>query len=183
MTKVFLNPGHDQLELKGTPGYDPGAVNESMGLYENEIALAVGKLVKGYLIAAGCEVKLLQHESLQKIYNTANDWNADLFVSIHCNAFINPAANGTETLAYPDDDEGIHLAECINNQIVDTFGTTDRGVKTTTSLAVLNGTYMPAVLVEMAFISNTEDAILLRDDQDDFARAIARGVTDYLSGV
>ncbi len=41
---------------------------------------------------------------------------------------------------------------------------------------------MPAVLVEMAFIDNTSDAILLRDQQDEFARAIARGVTDYLSG-
>ena len=38
---------------------------------------------------------------------------------------------------------------------------------------------MPAVLVELAFIDNVGDAALLRDRQDAFARAIARGVTDY----
>lgn len=183
MTKVFINPGHDQLELKGTSDYDPGAVNEEMGLYENEIAAEVGRLVVGYLRGAGCDVKLLQHESLRKIYETANDWGADLFVSIHCNAFVDEGANGTEVLTYPDDEEGKKLAACIQKQIIGTFGTVDRGVKLTSRLAVLNGTDMPAVLVEMAFISNESDAVLLRDRQDDFARAIARGVTDYLSGV
>ncbi len=181
MTKVFVNPGHDQLELKGTSDYDPGAVNEEMGLYENEIAAAVGRLVEKYLTEAGCEVKSLQHESLRKIYETANEWGADLFISIHCNAF-NGVANGTETLTYPSDMEGHKLAGCIQNQIVDSLGTYDRGLKARTDLAVLNGTDMPAVLVEMAFIDHPDDAVLLRDEQDEFARAIARGVTDYLSG-
>ena len=182
MAKIFINPGHDELDLQGTSDYDCGACNEEMGLYENEVAWNVGNLVAQYLEAAGCEVKLLQSESLSNIYDTANDWNADYFVSIHCNAF-NESANGVETLSYPSDIEGYHLAECIQNQILDTFEElTDRGLKARTDLAVLNGTDMPAVLVEMAFIDNPDDAILLRDRQDDFARAIARGVTDYLSG-
>ena len=182
MAKVFLNPGHDQLELKGTYDYDPGAVNEYLELYENEIALAVGELVQKYLTDAGCEVKLLQHEYLSFICADANSWGADLFVSIHCNAF-NEVAHGVETLTHPEDEEGHKLAECIQNQILDTFEElTDRGVKERSDLAVLNGTEMTAVLVEMAFIDNTSDAILLRDQQDEFARAIARGVTDYLSG-
>ena len=45
---------------------------------------------------------------------------------------------------------------------------------------VLKNTNMPAVLVELAFISNEDDEKILRNNQDDFARAIARGVTDYL---
>ena len=65
---------------------------------------------------------------------------------------------------------------------MDSLDTLDRGLKARTDLAVLNGTDMPAVLVEMAFIDEENDAILLRDRQDDFARAIARGVTDFLSG-
>lgn len=182
MTKVFVNSGHDELELKGTPDYDPGAVNEYLELYENEIAFSVGKLVEKYLVAAGCEVEFLQSESLSGICRAANSWGADLFVSIHCNAF-NEVAHGVETLVYPDDEEGHDLAECIQNQILDTFDLTDRGVKDRDNLAVLNGTDMPAVLVEMAFIDNTSDALLLRDRQDDFARAIARGVTDYLCGM
>ena len=182
MAKVFINPGHDELSLQGTYDYDCGACNEEMGLYENEICAAVGALVVDYLTAAGCECNLLQSESLSGICAAANEWGADYFVSIHCNAY-NGIANGTETLTYPSDIEGYNLAECIQNQIVDTFDTTDRGLKARTDLAVLNGTDMPAVLVEMAFIDNPDDAVLLRDRQDDFARAIARGVTDYLSGV
>jgi N-acetylmuramoyl-L-alanine amidase len=182
MAKVFINPGHDELSLKGTQDYDCGAVNYDLPLYENEVALAVGELVQKYLIEAGCDVELLQSESLSGICAAANEWGADLFVSIHCNAF-NTIANGVETLSYPSDIDGYKLAECIQNQILDTFEElTDRGLKARTDLAVLNGTDMPAVLVEMAFIDNPDDAILLRDRQDDFARAIARGVTDYLSG-
>ena len=183
MAKVFINPGHDQLDLKGTPDYDPGACNEYLDMKENEIALAVGQLVKKYLTDAGCEVELLQNESLSYICARANRSGADIFVSIHCNAF-NETAHGVETLTYPDDEEGHKLADCIQSQILSTFeDLTDRGVKDRDNLAVLNGTDMPAVLVELAFIDNTSDALLLRDRQDDFARAVARGVTDYLSGV
>lgn len=181
MAKIFLNPGHDELSLKETPDYDCGACNEEMGLYENEVALAVGELVQKYLIAAGCDVGFLQSESLSGICDAANALFADLFVSIHCNAF-DGVANGAEVLTYPDDTEGHKLAACIQEQLVKTFDLIDRGVKDRDNLAVLNGTNMPAVLVEMAFIDNENDAILLRDRQDDFARAIARGVTDYLQG-
>lgn len=183
MAKVFINPGHDQLDLKGTDDYDPGAVNLDMELYENEIAAAVGELVSNYLVAAGCEVELLQSESLSGICDAANACGADIFVSIHCNASINETAQGTETFTYSDDRKGERLANCINDQIVKSLNMTDRGVKYGDRLFVLRHTDMPAVLVEMAFISNASDAVLLRDNQDDFARAIARGVTDYLSGV
>ena len=71
------------------------------------------------------------------------------------------------------------LAECIQRQIVDSLDTTDRGLKERPELIVLRATDMPAVLVELAFIDNDEDAELLMTRQDDFARAIARGVTDY----
>ena len=181
MTKVFINPGHDP-EIGWHDYYDQGAVNESLGLYENLIAADVGKLVEKYLMDAGCETYYLQDESLKRIYCRANEWGADLFLSIHCNAF-NTLAKGTEVLTYPTDDEGAELGECILKQIVDSLGTFDRGIKYRTDVAVLNGTDMPAVLVEMAFIDNAEDAPLLRDKKDDFARAIARGVTDYLTGV
>ena len=181
MAKIFINPGHDQLDLKGTPDYDPGAVNYDIPLYENEVAWNVGNLVAQYLEAAGCVCKVFQNESLRRIYETANDWGADYFVSIHCNAF-NGIACGTETLTYPTDVKGYTLAGCIQNQIVDSLSTIDRGLKARTDLAVLNGTDMPAVLVEMAFIDEENDAELLENNQDDFARAIARGVTDCLSG-
>ena len=183
MAKVFINPGHDELELKGTDGYDPGAVNQYLDLCENEIAAAVGELVENYLVAAGCEVELLQSESLSGICAAANASGADLFVSIHCNSSVNETAHGTETFTYSDDTKGERLANCINDQLVESMDLTDRGVKYGDRLAVLRGTNMPAVLVELAFISNTSDALILRDKQDELAAAVARGVTDYLSGV
>ena len=79
--------------------------------------------------------------------------------------------------------EGEKLSSCIQNQIVDALGTVDRGVKGAkpgvNGLYVLSNTNAVAVLVELAFIDHAGDAELLRSQQDEFARAIARGVTDY----
>ena len=88
-------------------------------------------------------------------------------------------AHGTETLIHSEGGRAEQLAECIQRQIVDSLDTTDRGLKERPELIVLRATDMPAVLVELAFIDNEDDAELLMTRQDDFARAIARGVTDY----
>ena len=170
--KAFLNPGH-------CVGADPGACG--CGLEEASVALAVGKLVDKYLQAAGVETYLFQADSLGEISATSNAWGADIFVSIHCNSAGTEAANGTETFRYPGSTKGAKLAGAIQAQIVDAMGTTDRGVKEA-NFSVLRNTDCTAVLVEMAFIQNPSDAELLRNRQDDFARAIARGVTDYISG-
>lgn len=186
--KVFINPGHDI-------DYDSGAVSPRSGLRECDVAAHVGALVKHYLEAAGCTCKLMQSDNLAPtsigrsryadrqgptVTETANDWDADIFVSIHCNSAEAEEACGTETFAYDlDGGEGEKLATCIQDQIVDALNTVDRGVKANPELYVLRYTAMPAVLVELGFISNAGDEELLTTHQDDFARAIARGVTDY----
>ena len=180
--KVYINPGHDR-------DYDSGACG--FGMRECDVAYDVGVLVQKYLEAAGCEVKLMQSDNLfwdsnypdrqgACVVADANNWGADVFVSIHCNA-ATPSAHGTEVEVYDADSgsDGAKLGQCIQSQIVDALGTTDRGIKSRPGLIVLNATDMPACLVEMAFISNEADAELLANKQDDFARAIARGVTDY----
>ncbi|MGE1061784.1 N-acetylmuramoyl-L-alanine amidase [Megasphaera paucivorans] len=179
--KVFINPGHDQ-------NYDSGAVNPNSGLKECDVVARVGNRVKNYLEAAGCEVQLLQSDNLyfDSQYNdrpvavcvAANDWPADIFISIHCNA-ANTQARGTEVECYDSNDSGGQLAQCIQSQIINSIGTVDRGVKEMPGLIVLKHTNMPSCLVEMAFIDNKADAQLLIDSEDDFARAIARGITDY----
>lgn len=175
--KVFLNPGH-------CPNVDSGAVNQNSGLQECDVALAIGQLVQKYLTDAGCEVQLLQSDNLmwdgqgQCVCQTANNWNADIFVSIHCNA-CNGEARGTEVEVYPSSEQSNILGDCIQKQIVNALGTIDRGLKDRPNLCVLKNTDMPAVLVETAFIDNDADAELLTNNQDDFARAIARGITDY----
>ena len=174
--KVFLNPGHAP---NGNP--DPGACG--CGLRECDIAKSIADLVESYLTAAGVEiVGNLQIDGLYDIVSASNRTDADVFISIHCNA-CNGNANGTEVWHYYGSGEGEKLADCIQNQIVDALGTVDRGVKGAkpgvNGLYVLNNTDAIAVLVELAFIDNESDAALLRERQDEFARAIARGVTDY----
>ena len=185
--KVFINPGHDL-------DYDSGAVSRT-GLRECEVAAHVGALTKHYLEAAGCTCELMQSDNLAPtgegrsryadrqgltVTETANDWDADIFVSIHCNSAEATEACGTETFAYDlDGGEGEKLATCIQSQIVDALDMVDRGVKANPKLLVLRYTAMPAVLVELGFISNLDDEEMLAGCQDEFARAIARGVTDY----
>ena len=174
--KVFLNAGHAP---SGNP--DPGACG--FGLRECDVAKNVADLVVGYLTAAGVEVVgNLQSDSLEEVVDVSNESEADLFISIHCNA-CNGNARGTEVWYYHRSANGELLADCIRNQIVDALGTADRGSKGAkpgiNGLYVLSNTGATAVLVELAFIDNEEDAQLLCDRQDDFARAIARGVTDY----
>ena len=183
--KVFINPGHDTT-------YDSGAVNPNTGLRECDVAAEVGALVVDYLEVAGCECQIMQSDNLAPtragrssyddrqgptVTETANNWGADIFVSIHCNS-ANTAAQGTEVECYGGG-AGEQLAQCIQSQIVDSLGTVDRGVKYMPKLLVLKYTDMPAVLVEMAFINDDGDAELLTGKTDEFARAIARGVTDY----
>ena len=169
--KVFLNPGH---ALNGHP--DPGAVNGETGLRECDVALAVGESAESYLNAAGVETELLQSDSLYDICEAANSSDADIFVSIHCNAAEAEEANGTETWACAGSYRGSVLASCIQSQLVDALDITDPGVN---GLYVLTNTDMPAVLVELAFITNPGDEEILANAQDAMARAVARGVTDY----
>ena len=134
-------------------------------------------------------MKLLQSNNLygeaagENIIQSANDWGADVFVSIHCNAF-DTKVRGAETLVYDLIGEGYSLGRCIHAQLIEemqeidcTFP--DRGIKTRSLLAVLRSTIMPAVLVETAFIDNDIDALLLMNHQQEIAAAIARGITDY----
>lgn len=163
--KVFLNPGHAP---NGHP--DPGAVNSETGLRECDVALAVGESAASYLNAAGVETELLQSNSLEEICEAANTSDAE-------------EANGTETWACAGSYRGSMLSSCIQRQLVDALGTTDRGVKIATpgvnGLYVLTNTGMPAVLVELAFITNPGDEDILANAQDALARAVARGITDY----
>lgn len=176
--KVFINPGHAP---NGVP--DPGAVNPYNGLKEAVVAKRVGDMVARYLTAAGLDVTVCQDDSLATVVNTSNSMNIDVFVSIHCNSAANEAAEGTETFYFYSSTEGKKLAQCIQSQLIDAMDMVDRGIKPAqpgvNGLYVLTNTDAVAVLVELGFISNADDVVLLEENQDDFARAIARGVTDY----
>ena len=179
---VFINPGH---ALGGQP--DPGCVNAKENLRECDIALTVGSLTGKFLEDAGGKVILLQSHNLAgespgypNVTATANRSLADVFVSIHVNA---GGGRGAETFCYWQYGAGGRLAACIQKQLIDTLqpfdkGYADRGVKERKGLCVLHQTYMPAVLVELGFIDSA-DVWLLKEHQEDMARAVACGVTDY----
>ena len=167
--KVLINPGHD-IDL------DSGAVNPIYGTRECDVARDAGKMLAQYLETAGCEVRTVQSDDLGYVCEQSNEWGADIFVSLHCNAF-NTVARGTETLYKSFN--GQRLANCIQSQIIRSINTVDRGVKKRDDLWVLNGTDATAVLVEMAFIDNEYDHSLLINDLDTIVRAIARGITDF----
>jgi N-acetylmuramoyl-L-alanine amidase len=181
MIKIFINPGHGC----SNGGEDPGAVG--YGLHEDEVAFCIGTRVEKYLQNAGVTTKVYQYGGKQNdkdnvvlgnICDTSNYWGADIFVSIHCNAF-NGAANGTETYYYPGSTEGNKLANAIHNKIINTIpDLTNRGVKSFNHF-VTHYTDAPAALVECAFIDNKHDNDLLKYRANDFAQAIAKGILEY----
>jgi N-acetylmuramoyl-L-alanine amidase len=109
----------------------------------------------------------------------ANRWEADFFVSVHLNS-NGPDASGIETLYASA--AGRELAMPVQIALVAATGEKDRGVKERNDLYVLNGTDMPAILVEVGFISHpaTEAKVKSQSYRDTLAAAIAEGIADYL---
>lgn len=184
--KIFINAGHSpQWEIDTgltSTNPEPGACY--FGLQENIIAESVSRLLETECKNFGLDVvENFQSSSLQEIADWANYSNADIFVSIHCNA-ANQAAKGTETFYCAGSSTGKKIAEYVQKSIVANLGTADRGVKDDTQsgagrLYVLRQTAMPAILIELAFLSNEDDAKLLRDYQWRFANSIAKGLAQY----
>jgi len=180
---AIINAGHSP---NGYP--DPGAVNYSLGIRECDIALAISNKVKYYLTQAGVTAKVIQDDDLDNICNFSNDNKADIFVSIHCNSAENKSANGFEVYTSRGQTKADNLATFIYKQIENTFpdmygrsDTSDGDVDKEAGFYVLVNTNAPACLIETAFISNDAEAQLLSTSsfQDKYARAIARGITDF----
>lgn len=171
---IVLDPGHG--------GSDPGAVGIG-GLKEAEVNLLLAHMVKARLEAS---YKILmtrtgeQTVSLAARCNLANAEGADLFVSLHCNASPNVLAHGTET--YYLSQQAKSLAEAIHAGLV-SLGLRDRGIKRN-KFYVLRHTEMPAVLVEVGFVTNPDDAAKLAsvDWLNKAADAIAVGIQKYMQG-
>ena len=174
MKKICINGGH-------FTGKDPGAVGKS-GLCESDVTYRIMELVSYYLQQVDYDTLMVYENELSDIVYASNEYGADLFISIHCNAAENTSAKGTETFCISMDSPGGKLASLVQDQIVSNLGTVNRGVKNE-NFYVLRHTDCPAILIETAFISNEEDeAMLLNENKlDEFASAIARGISDYFA--
>ena len=183
-TKIYIDQGHNP------EGINAGA--EGFGYREQDITYAVGIYLRDILLEDGrFEVRNSRNTpeeslgtsnatSLAARVRCANEWGADYFISIHCNASENPAANGSEVYVYRQGSVAAALAQQVLEAIVARLGTKNNGVRVNPSLYVLRRTRMPAILVELAYITNEEDVQKLVNDQYAFAYAIYEGLCRYL---
>ena len=181
--KIYIDQGHNPQ--------NPNAGAEGNGLREQDIVYAVGIELAELLRANdNFEVRLSRPTpesqigtsntaSLRQRVSDANAWGADYFISIHTNASSIPSANGTEAFAYSEPSAAFFLGEDIVDGISRVTGLQNRGMKVRTNLYVLRKTQMPAVLVELGFITNPSDAALMNTRPDLFAQGIYEGILAY----
>jgi len=197
--KVAVDPGHG--------GIDRGKVGPS-GVMEKDVNLDVALMLAERLRKElGVEVVLTRTDDvlipLEKRAEIANSSGADLFISLHCNGWFSPEANGVETFflapARTEDEarlareldeiefilwdmvqnqyitESSELAEVVQRELYDRLKLKNRGVKQA-GLKVLKGLNMPAVLVEMGFLSNPREEQLLVSE--DFRENVVDAIVD-----
>jgi len=175
---VVLDPGHG--------GSANGA--EYGGVKEKDLNLSIALKTAELLENAGLTVLLTRTDdrdlSLYERTDLANGQEADLFVSIHCNASLDhDDALGIYTCAYSEGTEGWHLAETLYRTLQTSTGAPGFGMEPRPNLAVLRTSRMPAALVECGFMSTPEELALLvqPEYQAKLAQGIANGVLDWLA--
>lgn len=175
--RIVIDAGH-------SGDVEPGAVNANTGDRECDINLKMSKLIVDKLNNVGLNIVAwatrdsdIDNDRLFWRAEMANDLGADLFVSIHCNAHTNPNATGTEIWHYMDSVVGEHIAEHLAPNIACAMGLRNRGAKAG-QFAVLRQTVMPAILIELGFISNANDLVALMDAEKNnlVATAIVEGI-------
>ncbi|MEY9977744.1 N-acetylmuramoyl-L-alanine amidase [Lysinibacillus sp. RC79] len=178
---IIIDPGHG--------GKDPGT-HFGTTILEKNITLKVGTLVKDKLEAAGAKVLMPRTGDTFPTPQDRVDFThanyGEIFVSIHVNSAKNTDAQGTETYyaQTPGDmyQEDIDLATFVNNQIVKNVNMKNRKVQEFKYIVVAN-TNIPAILVELGFLTNSEDRAKLTDDKyiELFAESIYKGILEYYS--
>lgn len=177
---LFLDPGHGGA----WPDGDPGAVGRQ-GLREADVVLAVAYEVKR-LLERYYRVYMSRYVdedvALRRRALRANSEEADYFISIHTNG-ANAEAFGVETHHWPGSEKGRALAQAVQDAMVEHLGERDRGLHES-RFTVLQYTRMPAVLVELPFITNEDQEQRYKDNKYIIlcAEAIADGVMRHLSG-
>ena len=182
---VVIDAGHG--------GSDKGAVGPN-GVTEKSVTLAVALKAEKLLTESGAKVVMTRKTDIDVASPQASDAqelqarvnktppNADIFISIHCNAFTNPKTNGMETFYFSGSPSGKKLAELLNEELLKYGGRLNRGVKTA-NFYVLKRSRCPASLIELAFVTNPTEENLLADDdyQNKLAQAISSAVNRYFN--
>ncbi len=183
--KIFIDQGHN-----------PGLINagaQGNGLSEEAVNFTVGSMLADLLdsnpqfavrtsrMFPAQVIGTNTTSSLHERVNMANYWDADYFISIHSNTNENPRINGSEVYVFRRGSQAYYLGEEVLQGIVENAGTKDNLVRTNPSLYVLRATRMPAILVELGYLSNAQDAAKLRNDPYSFAYGIYSGLLNYFN--
>ena len=182
--KIYIDQGHNPRD------FNTGA--EGNGYFEQDITYDIGKRLYRLLNRnPAFSVRLSRPDedtvlgtgnssSLVERVNAANSWGADLFISLHTNASENSSANGAEALIYSlESAVARELGTDILEEMTALTGQRSRGLVERPGLYVLRRTEMPAVLVEMGFITNPREARLMANSPQLFAEGIYRGILKY----
>ena len=184
-TKIYIDQGHNPR--------NPNAGAEGNGLREQDIVFRVGIALRDLLVANGnFEVRLSRptadtqigtsnSTSLRMRVSDANAWGADYFISLHTNAATAASATGSEAFVYAAPSVAYDFAEDILRSMTEVTGLANRGVFARPGLYVLRKTAMPAVLLELGFITNPSDAALMNENPGLFATGIYQGILAYLN--
>lgn len=182
---VVVDPGHGNL--------DPGVVHEETGVEEASINLAVAYKLKEALSQHKVNAVLTRDKhtqeyegncrELERRVKLAIDAKADVYASIHVNQFPDPQYFGAQCFYHPSSEEGKRLALLIQEELKALDPENFREALAQ-DLFVLRECPMPAVVVEMGFLSNPRDRERLQDPkfQDQIARGVARGIQRFLEG-
>ena len=182
---VVLDPGHG--------GSDWGAIGPT-GVSEKSVSLAVSLKAQRLLTNAGYQVVMTRTTDIDVAAPGVPDAaelqarvdkappNAELFISVHCNAFSNSYANGVETYHAPNAVKGSRLARLLNEELLRLGGLNNRGVKAA-RFYVMTHSQCPASLIELGFITNPREERLLAssDYQQKLAQAITNAVNRYFN--
>jgi len=165
---------------------DPGHGGEDIGMsrdsvLEKEVTMDICSKLKIMLEGQGYEVIMTRNDdtrmSKEERVAAANSTEADLLVSVHCSYSKDNTFSGAASHYKADSKESAYLAENIQAALIKETGAEDLGFAEG-SYTIITDTEMPAVLVEVGYLSNTQETDALAQDsyQNDTAKGIAKGI-------
>ena len=181
--RVYIDQGHNPQS--------PNAGAEGNGYREQDIVYRIGLELYSLLSedpffvprlsrpTADTQLGTSNASSLRTRVEQANAFGADLFLSLHTNASIDESASGSEGLVFRRDSAAYDIAVELLEQLALATGLRNRGVVLRPGLYVLRRTSMPAVLLELGFITNPSDADLMYNNPRLFAQGIYNGLRQY----
>lgn len=188
---IVIDPGHG--------GIDPGTIGRKLKIPEKEVTLAIAKRLANLLSQAGAMVVMTRdtdrdlsdagfkgsfierkRQDLARRVDLAHRVNAELYISIHANADPSPRWHGAQVFYYSNSLESKMLATAIQDELVRILGNNNRKAKEGVFF-IMEKTRIPAVTVEVGFMSNEMEERLLADElyQSKVAHAIFSGLVKY----